>query len=69
MATVINNPNTDTSSGGWGVAIVILAVIVLGLIAFFAFGRGSFMGSGTPQVNIPVNVGGGTGGGAAGGGQ
>jgi hypothetical protein len=73
MATVINNPNTDTSSSaGWSVAIIILAIIVLGLLAFFAFGRGGLSGgnsAGTPQVTIPVNVGGGSGGGSGTSGQ
>lgn len=75
MATVINNPNTaDTDTGGWSVAIIILAIIVLGVLAFFAFGRGYLGGgAGTTQINIPAaspsgsgGVSGGTTGGSAG---
>jgi hypothetical protein len=75
MATVINNPNAETSSAGWSTAIIVLAIIVLGLLAFFAFGHfgsGANNGSAAPQINVPVNLGGGsdagTGGGADAGG-
>lgn len=53
MATVINNPGTTSTSGGWSVAIIALAIIVLGILAFFAFG-GAHMGGSTTQVNIPA---------------
>jgi hypothetical protein len=68
MATVINNPNADSSQGGWAVAIIVLAIIVLGVLAFFAFGQPSFTGesSGGTEVNIPVTVGGGDEGAGAG---
>jgi len=69
MATVINNPNADSTAGGWSVAVIVLAIIVLGVLAFFAFGRGSLSGGGT-QVNIPavnLGTGGGSGGGTGGG--
>jgi hypothetical protein len=62
MATVIQNPSTDTSA--WSAAIIILAVVVLGILAFFIFDRGALSG-GTVQVNVPVS--GGTGGAGTGG--
>ncbi len=70
MATVIHNPSSDApSQNGWGPAITILAIIVLGLLAFFVFGRGAVPDgeSGSPQVTIPVNVGGDAAPGATGG--
>ncbi len=60
MATVINNPDTSNASGGWSVAIIVLAVLVLGVLAFFVFGNGFGAVDGGTQVNVPVNLGGDT---------
>jgi len=62
MATVINNPSSDSSSGaGWGVAVVLAIVVILALL----FGIPALRNSSAPAVNVPdtidVNVGGGGG--------
>ena len=60
MATVINNPSSDSSSSGagWGIAVVLAIVIILALL----FGIPALTGSGSPAVSVPesidVNVGG-----------
>lgn len=62
MATVINNPSSDSSSSGagWAVAVVIGLIVILALL--FGIPALSNMGGGSaPAVNVPdtidVNVG------------
>ncbi len=60
MATVINNPSSDSSSGaGWAIAIVVAIIVILALL----FGIPALRGTGGPAVSVPesidVNVGGG----------
>ena len=63
MATVINNPSSDSSSSGagWAIAVVLAIVVILALV----FGIPALRDSGTPAVSIPdtidVNVGAGGG--------
>ncbi len=59
MATVINNPPSNTSSNNgmgflWGVLLLILAVL---LFLYYGLPRlGTFFGYGNPQVNIPSRI-------------
>lgn len=62
MATVINNPSSDSSSGaGWGLAVIIALIVILALL--FGIPALRNMGGGAPAVSVPesidVNVGGG----------
>ena len=57
MATVINNPSSDSSSAaGWGIAVVVLVLAVI-------FGLPMLRNAGGPAISVPesidVNVGGG----------
>ena len=59
MATVINNPSSDSSSNsaGWGIAVVLAIVVILALL----FGIPALTGSNSAPVvpdSIDVNVGG-----------
>ena len=60
MATVINNPSSDSSSAaGWGIAVVVIVLLVLAVI----FGLPMLRNAGGPAISVPesidVNVGGG----------
>lgn len=63
MATVINNPGTDSSSGaGWGVAVVLVVLVVLALMFGIPALRGATSGTSvTVPDKIDVNVSGGGG--------
>lgn len=54
MATVINNPSSDSSSSGagWGVAVVLAVVVILALL----FGIPALRNAGGTQVNVPDTV-------------
>lgn len=61
MATIINNPGSESSAGGgfaFGIGLLILAAIIL---AFIFFGLPMLQNGGGTQVTIPdsidVNVG------------
>jgi len=63
MATVINNPSSDSSSGaGWGLAVIIGLIVILALL-FGIPALSNLGGGGAPAVSVPesidVNVGGG----------
>lgn len=62
MATVINNPSSDTSSGaGWGVAIVLVILVVLALLFGIPALRGATSGGGAAipeSVDVNLNTGG-----------
>lgn len=68
MATIVNNPSTDSGSGAGGWAIAIVLVVIVALALLFGLPALRNAGGGT-QVNIPdsidLNVNGG--GGAVGG--
>jgi len=63
MATVINNPSSDSSSSGagWAIAIVLAIVVILALL----FGIPALRGGGAPAASVPdtidVNIGAGEG--------
>lgn len=56
MATVINNPSTDSSSSGagWGLAIVIGLIVILALL--FGIPALSNLGGGGPAVSVPESI-------------
>ncbi|HWH07359.1 MAG TPA: hypothetical protein VNU47_02465 [Candidatus Paceibacterota bacterium] len=67
MATVINNPSSDSGSSGagWGVAVVIAILVILALLFGIPALRGATGGGASVTVpeSIDVNVGGGGAGG------
>lgn len=53
MATVINNPSPEASSGaGWGVAIVLLILVALALM----FGIPALRDTQGPSVTVPDTI-------------
>lgn len=57
MATIINNPPSDNSSGPIGIIIVVIVLVVLGYLGL-VYGLPAIqrMQVGTPTINIPSKI-------------
>lgn len=57
MATIINNPPSDNSSGPIGIILVIIVLIVLGYLGVvYGLPAIQHVQVGTPTINVPGEI-------------